>query len=187
MSTSTTGHCRHGKIHRQTRGSPTCGDRHDERRQAGAGALSIDLARPARRARRRGDGASEKYKAIAAGAVVMDVKTGEVVAMASVPDYDPNNPADGPKTAGSTACRTARSRWARPSRASPPPWRSIRAKVKITTVLTPRAPIRIGGFTIKDFHGKGRVLTVPEIFQYSSNIGTAKMPTWSASRATRSS
>ncbi len=38
-----------------------------------------------------------------------------------------------------------------------------------------RYPIRIGGFTIKDFHGKGRMLTMPEVFQYSSNIGTAKM------------
>ncbi|MFN6987380.1 MAG: penicillin-binding transpeptidase domain-containing protein, partial [Rhizobium oryzihabitans] len=32
-----------------------------------------------------------------------------------------------------------------------------------------------GGFTIKDFHGKNRILSVPEIFQYSSNIGTARM------------
>ena len=34
----------------------------------------------------------EKYHAIAAGAVVLNAKTGEVVAMASLPDYDPNNP-----------------------------------------------------------------------------------------------
>ena len=38
-----------------------------------------------------------------------------------------------------------------------------------------RGSIRIGGFTIRDFHGKNRILTVPEIFIYSSNIGTARM------------
>jgi cell division protein FtsI (penicillin-binding protein 3) len=36
-------------------------------------------------------------------------------------------------------------------------------------------PIKAAGFTIHDFHGKNRVLTVPEVFVFSSNIGTAKM------------
>ena len=39
---------------------------------------------------------------------------------------------------------------------------------------TPRAALTVGRFTINDFHGKHRVLTVPEIFIYSSNIGTAR-------------
>ena len=38
-----------------------------------------------------------------------------------------------------------------------------------------RFPIRIAGHTINDFHAKKRWLTVPEVFIYSSNIGTAKM------------
>ena len=36
-------------------------------------------------------------------------------------------------------------------------------------------PIRIGGYTINDYKGKHRFLTMPEIFTYSSNIGSAKM------------
>jgi cell division protein FtsI (penicillin-binding protein 3) len=36
-------------------------------------------------------------------------------------------------------------------------------------------PLRAAGRTITDFHGKNRILSVPEIFIYSSNIGTAKM------------
>jgi cell division protein FtsI (penicillin-binding protein 3) len=35
--------------------------------------------------------------------------------------------------------------------------------------------IRVGRFTINDYHGKNRVLTVPEVFIYSSNIGSARM------------
>ena len=47
--------------------------------------------------------------------------------------------------------------------------------ISLGSTFDARFPIRIGGFTIKDFHGKGRILSVPEIFQYSSNIGTAKI------------
>jgi cell division protein FtsI (penicillin-binding protein 3) len=34
-----------------------------------------------------------RYKAIAAAGAIVDVRTGEVIAMVSLPDYDPNNPA----------------------------------------------------------------------------------------------
>lgn len=46
-------------------------------------------------------------------------------------------------------------------------------KVTLNSVIDASRPIRMGGFTIKDFKGKNRPLTIPEIFQYSSNIGTA--------------
>src|SRR5207302_5828168 len=38
-----------------------------------------------------------------------------------------------------------------------------------------RASLQFGKFTIHDFHPQSRVLTVPEIFTYSSNIGSARM------------
>jgi cell division protein FtsI (penicillin-binding protein 3) len=36
-------------------------------------------------------------------------------------------------------------------------------------------PIKFARFTIRDFHAKNRWLSVPEVFVYSSNIGTAKI------------
>jgi cell division protein FtsI (penicillin-binding protein 3) len=48
-------------------------------------------------------------------------------------------------------------------------------KVTLNDRFDASRPIQIARFTINDFHGKRRVLTVPEIFIYSSNIGTAKM------------
>ncbi|WP_206454173.1 peptidoglycan D,D-transpeptidase FtsI family protein [Aurantimonas marina] len=118
--------------------------------------------------------AMKRYRAIAAGGVVLDVETGEVVAMTSLPDYDPNDPKQalekdrmnrmsaGLYEMGSTF-KTFTTAMALDS-----------GKVKITDSFDATKPIRIGGFTISDFHGKRRVLSVPEIFIYSSNIGTAK-------------
>ena len=40
---------------------------------------------------------------------------------------------------------------------------------------TPRHHIRYGRFTISDFKGKHRVLTLPEVLAYSSNLGAAHM------------
>ena len=48
-------------------------------------------------------------------------------------------------------------------------------EITMRDVFDARAPIRIGRFSIRDYHGKNRPLSVPEIFIYSSNIGSAKM------------
>ncbi|MEM8749112.1 MAG: penicillin-binding protein 2 [Pseudomonadota bacterium] len=119
--------------------------------------------------------AMDKYRAIAAAGVVLDVHTGEIVAMSSLPDYNPNNPVDALKkdrlnrmSAGvfemGSTFKTFTTAMALDS-----------GKVGLGSRFDARKPLRIGRFTINDFHGKRRVLSVPEVFIYSSNIGTAKM------------
>ena len=63
-------------------------------RAAEAGRALARPARPARDARRADAGARTKFKAKAASGAILDVNTGEVVAMVSLPDYDPNKPVD---------------------------------------------------------------------------------------------
>lgn len=116
----------------------------------------------------------ERYHAIAAAGVIMDVRTGEIAALASVPDYDPNNPVEaqekdrfnrisgGVFEMGSTF-KTFTTAMALDS-----------GKVSLKDRFDASRPITIGGFTINDFHGKRRVLSVPEIFIFSSNIGSAR-------------
>ena len=116
----------------------------------------------------------ERYKAKAAAAAIMDVDTGEIIAIASLPDYDPNNPVDaldptrinrmtvGVFEMGSTfkALTLAMALEAR--------------KVNLNTRIDARGALRYGRFNIRDFHAQNRALTVSEVFTYSSNIGTAR-------------
>lgn len=122
------------------------------------------------------------YKAEAAGGVVLDVETGEVLAMASVPDYDPNEPS---RTLpdGSVDKQYEKGWFNRMSNATFEMGSTFKSftlamgldegKITLNSVVDASRPIRIGGFIIKDFRGKNRQLTIPEVFQYSSNIGTA--------------
>jgi cell division protein FtsI (penicillin-binding protein 3) len=48
-------------------------------------------------------------------------------------------------------------------------------RVSLNSAYDARVPLRYGRFNINDYHAQRRVLTVPEIFTYSSNIGTARM------------
>ena len=121
-------------------------------------------------------GAMKNYQSKAAGAVVLDVRTGEVIAMASAPDFDPNNPAatgaDGWLNRMSNGTFEMGSTFKTFSMALA----LDTGKVKLKDSFDATKPLRLGGFTIHDSHGgMRRWLTVPEIFRYSSNIGTAKM------------
>lgn len=115
------------------------------------------------------------FRSLAAGGVVMDVKTGEILAMVSYPDYDPNNPAGGAKEGWMNRMSNGTFEMGSTFKSFTTAMALDSGKVTLKDSFDARFPIRIGGFTIKDFHGKHRILTVPEIFQYSSNIGTAKM------------
>lgn len=126
----------------------------------------------------------KKYNAIAAGAAVLDVHTGEVIAMVSVPDYDPNTPSRTLPN-GKVDLEYQKGWFNRMSNGIFEMGSTFKSfttamaldsgLVRMTDTFDARKAIRIGGFTINDFHGKHRVLTVPEIFIYSSNIGTARM------------
>ena len=120
----------------------------------------------------------ERYKAIGAGAVVLDVHTGEVIALGSMPDFDPNNPAE-------TIDRKTKSDMNRVSGGVFEMGSTFKAftsamaldsgKVSMSDTFDARRPLYIAGFTIHDFHATRRVLSVTDVFVHSSNIGSAKM------------
>lgn len=119
--------------------------------------------------------AQVNFKGKSAGAVVLDVETGEVLGMASYPDFDPNKPEEGAKDGWLNRMSNGTFEMGSTFKAFTLAMGLDSGRLKLTDSFDARYPIRIGGFTIHDFHGQGRFLTVPEIFQWSSNIGTAKI------------
>ena len=69
-----------------------------------------------------------KYKAIAGSGIIYDVTTGEIIALASYPDFDPNITGEAQKGENINRAMVRCTRWARPSRRSTPPWRWSRAR-----------------------------------------------------------
>jgi cell division protein FtsI (penicillin-binding protein 3) len=121
-----------------------------------------------------------------AAGVVLDVATGEVLAMVSLPDFNPNVPgqrADGtPYTKenddGSRFNRVTLGGYELGSTFKAFTIASALESGSLTNLqkrYDATQPLHVAGFRIKDDHAKNRWLTVPEIFIHSSNIGTARI------------
>ena len=117
----------------------------------------------------------EIFEAIGGAGVMLDIATGEVIAMVSLPDYNPNHFAKivddarfnratlGLYEMGST-------------------FKVLNTAIALqagTTTLETRyevsKPLRVARHTIRDFHMHDWKLSVPEILVLSSNIGSARM------------
>jgi cell division protein FtsI (penicillin-binding protein 3) len=120
-------------------------------------------------------GARQKFKAIAAAGLVTDVRSGEIISMVSVPDYDPNNPREALDPARINRLTTGVFEMGSTFKALTLAMALDSGKVTLKSAFDARFPLQYGKFTIHDYHAQSRVLTVPEIFTYSSNIGTARM------------
>jgi cell division protein FtsI (penicillin-binding protein 3) len=119
--------------------------------------------------------AVEEFSAIGGAAVVMKISTGEIISLVSLPDFDPNKNSD-PK---------AKERFNMITSSAVEPGSSAKifntamalesGRITPFTVYDARFPINIGRFTVHDFKGLGKFLSVEEILKFSSNIGSAKI------------
>jgi cell division protein FtsI (penicillin-binding protein 3) len=123
----------------------------------------------------------ELYKATAqfhhkgAAGMVINVHTGEILGLASYPTFDPNKPG-----AASLDARLNRAAGAIYEMGST--FKGFTVATGLDTgVATPSStfdathPFQLGYRTITDYHATHAVLTLVEVFQHSSNIGTARL------------
>jgi cell division protein FtsI (penicillin-binding protein 3) len=119
--------------------------------------------------------AMKKFRAKAAAAALMDVNTGEIVSHVSLPDYDPNQPATGQNENAINRLQVGVFEMGSTFKALTTAMALDSGKYGLNSTFDARQPLRYGKFRIGDFRGKGRVLSLPEVFVFSSNIGTARM------------
>lgn len=121
------------------------------------------------------EAAAVDQQVIGAVGVVTNIRTGEVLAMASWPDFDPNQRRGTPQS--NFINRAAGSVWEMGSTFK---IFSIAAGldagvVRPDTVIDAAGGLRLGGRVINDFHAANRAMTVEEVFTHSSNIGTSRI------------
>jgi cell division protein FtsI (penicillin-binding protein 3) len=116
-----------------------------------------------------------KFKATGGAGVVMDVRTGELTSLVSLPDFDPNEPGTAPDDARFNRVTLGVYEMGSTFKI----FNTAMVLEAGSTTLAGRfdatQSIHIGRFTITDYHAEKRWLSVPEIFMYSSNIGSVKM------------
>ncbi|MFA7601874.1 MAG: penicillin-binding protein 2 [Novosphingobium sp.] len=128
------------------------------------GALEDELGRAMRESNAKG-----------AAGIILDVDTGEVLALASLPAFNPNliDEASTPNIFN----RVTNQVYELGSTFKP---LTVAAAIDAGTVTDmarryPAAPLKVGRFEIRDSHGMGASLNVPEALIHSSNIVTAQV------------
>ncbi len=142
--------------------------------------LSLDLTVQAA-VRRVLWGGMKLMNARGATAVLMDVKTGEIVALASLPDFDPND-RPRPLTKGEAADSPLFNRAVQGLYELGSTYKIFAAAQALdiglmnpSTLVDTKGPLRWGKYKIRDFHNYGNQLTLTDVIVKSSNIGAARV------------
>ncbi len=125
--------------------------------------------------RREVSRAMSEFTAKAGAGVVMDAKTGEVLAAVSLPDFDLNDAGDATDMQKFNRLSLGVYELGSMFKIFSTAALLEQERVPMSYTFDARKPIKVGWYTINDYHAQKRILTVPEIFMHSSNIGSALM------------
>ncbi len=121
------------------------------------------------------ENAVKKFNAIAGGGIVIDITTGEIVALVSLPDFNPNQEDKKFSKQQANMMTSGVFELGSVIKAVTFAMAFDYGVTDLSGSYDATRPLVIGNASISDYHAQKRVLTVPEIFTNSSNIGTAKM------------
>src|SRR4051812_29536336 len=119
--------------------------------------------------------AKDKFKAKAASGLVVNVRTGEIIAMVSLPDFDPNNPKEAHDPDRINRLTTGVYEMGSTFKAFTLAMALDTGKYDLNSLWDARGPLHFGKFAIHDDEPKGRFLSMKEVFYFSSNVGAARI------------
>ena len=119
--------------------------------------------------------AKDKFHAHAASGIVSNVKTGEIVAMVSLPDFDPNSPKEAHDPDRINRLTTGVYEMGSTFKAFTLAMALDSGKYDLNSMWDARGPLHYGKFAIHDDEPKGRFLSMKEVFTFSSNVGAARI------------
>ena len=137
-------------------------------------ALSLDL-RIQNIVREETAQAIADFHGIGGSGMVLDIETGELLAMVSLPDFDPNSAGDAPDEARFNRNTLGVYEMGSTFKLFTTAMALDSGTIALTDSFDAVHPIRVGRFTIHDFHPEHRWLTVSEIIKVSSNLGAARI------------
>jgi cell division protein FtsI (penicillin-binding protein 3) len=119
--------------------------------------------------------AKDKFHAKAASGLVTNVNTGEIIAMVSLPDFDPNNPKEVHDPDRINRLTTGVYEMGSTFKAFTLAMALDTGKYGLDSLWDARGPLHYGKFAIHDDEPKGRFLNMKEVFTFSSNVGAGRI------------
>ena len=119
--------------------------------------------------------AVEEFHALGGTALVLDVHSAEILAMASLPDFDPNLPKTMVDDSGFNRATKGVYEMGSTFKLFTVAMALDSGTADLSARYDATKPLRVARFTISDYHPEKRWLSVPEVLVHSSNIGAARM------------
>lgn len=117
----------------------------------------------------------KKFHAIGAVGLIMDVTTGEILAMVSLPDFDPQHPGEASDDERFNRATLGVYEMGSTFKIFNTALALDSGIIHVGDTFDTVDPIEVGSQTIRDFEPEKRWLNVAEVFTHSSNIGSAHM------------
>lgn len=119
--------------------------------------------------------AVQEFSAVGGTGMIMDVQTGELLAMVSLPDFDPNDPPSATDPVMFNRATKGAYEMGSTFKLFNTAMALDSGRINFNSSFDATKPLVFAGHTIHDDHALNRWLTVPEILVHSSNIGSARM------------